>query len=83
MRIGARSSNVTSLFTIVAFPLSWSLCCIMSGVKPLHVLNSRVGCLKVVGQRDHLVLQGRKSLSRWLRHLLKTLLHRVENRSSR
>jgi hypothetical protein len=83
MRIGARSSNVTSLFTIVAFPLSWSLCCILSGVKPLHVLNSRVGSLKVVGQRDHLVLQGRKSLSRWLRHLLKTLLHRVENRSSR
>jgi hypothetical protein len=39
-----------SLFTIVAFPLSWSLCCILSGVKPLHILNSSVGSLKVVDQ---------------------------------
>jgi hypothetical protein len=83
MWIGACSSNVTSLFTIVAFPLSWSMFCILSGMKPLDVLNSSIGSLKVVGQLDHLVLRGRKSLSHWLRHLLKTLLYRVENRSSR
>jgi hypothetical protein len=63
MRIGAPSSNVFSLFTIVTFALSWSLCCILSGVKPLQILNSSVGSFKVVGQRDHLVLRGRKFLS--------------------
>jgi hypothetical protein len=57
MRIGAPSSNVASLFTVVAFSLSWSLCCILSGMKPPHILNSSVGSLKVVGQWDHLVLR--------------------------
>jgi hypothetical protein len=73
---------VTTLFTIVAFPLSWILYCILSGVKPLHILKSSVASLNVVGQQDNLVLRKRKSLSHLLRHLLKTLLHRVENRSS-
>jgi hypothetical protein len=74
---------VISLFIIVAFPLSLSLCCILSGVKPLHILKLSVGSLKVVAQWDLLVLRGRKSLSYWLRHPLKILLHKVENRSRR
>jgi hypothetical protein len=42
MWIGARNSKVTSLSIIVAFPLSWSLCCILTGLRPLHIQISNI-----------------------------------------
>jgi hypothetical protein len=40
MWIGERNSKVTSLFTILSFPLTWSLCCILSGLRHQHTLIS-------------------------------------------
>jgi hypothetical protein len=49
----------------------------------LHNLIPSIWALKEVGARNHLSLWGDTSLSRWLRHRLKTLWARVEDRSSR
>jgi hypothetical protein len=45
---------VTSLSTIVVFHLSWSLCYILSGLKPLHIMISNDLRLIVVRALDTL-----------------------------
>jgi hypothetical protein len=83
MRIGACSSKVTLLSTIVTFLVWWGLDHIRIGWSPLHTPIPGVWSLIAIRARNNLALSGGKSLSSWLWHQLNILLHGAENRSNR
>jgi hypothetical protein len=74
---------VTSLSTVETSLASFHRCCTLRSWGPLHSLIPSIWALKEVGAWNHLSLWGDTSLSRWLRHRLKTRWDRVEDRSSR
>jgi hypothetical protein len=74
---------MTLLSTIVAFLARWVLGYCMVSRGPLSTLIPSVWSLKEVGVRNHLPLWGNKSLCSRLRHWLKTLSDRANDRSSR
>jgi hypothetical protein len=71
------------LSTIIAFLAWWVLGWSMVGWGPLSTLIPSVWSLKDVGAWNHLSLWGDKSLSSWLRHLLRTLSDGMKDWSSR
>jgi hypothetical protein len=76
---GASVSKMTFLSIGVA-PLI-SMRWVLGSLHPLSTLISSSRGLEVVGVLDHLPLRGRKSLSSWLRSLLKLQLNRAAHRS--
>jgi hypothetical protein len=74
---------VTWLSTIETSLAYFHECCTLTSQGPLHILIISVWGLKEIGAWDHLLLRGDKSLDSRARHLLNTLLCRVEGRSSR
>jgi hypothetical protein len=79
-RIGA-SVGIMSLFTTVEAP-TISLWQVLGSLGPLNILTSISRSLEFVGVRNHLTLQGRKSMSSGLQPRLELRLSRMEHRSS-
>jgi hypothetical protein len=79
-RIGA-SIGIMSLFTTVIAPMI-SLLWVLGSLGSLNTLIPSSRSLEVVGALNHLMLQGRESLSSCLRPWLKLWLSRMEHRSS-
>jgi hypothetical protein len=76
-------SSSLSASTIETSPACFHRHCTLSRWGPLHILIPNVWSLKEVAAWYHLSLRGDKSLPNQLRHLLNTLVHGVEGRSSR
>jgi hypothetical protein len=81
--VGAWTSKMTLLSTIVAFLERWVLGCSMVSRGPWSTLIPSVWILKEAGARNHLPLWGNKSLFSRLMHRLKTLSDGAKDRSSR
>jgi hypothetical protein len=79
-RIG-ESICVMSLFTTV-IPPTVSLLWVLGSLGSLNNLIPSSRSLEVVGALNHLTLQGRESLSSYLRPWLKLWLSKMEHRSS-
>jgi hypothetical protein len=80
---GATISIMTFLVTVEASVVHFIWCCILSGWGSLRTLFPSFWSLKKIGERNHLLLRGNKSLSSRLRHWLKTLSDGAEDRSGR
>jgi hypothetical protein len=80
--IGVTINIMTLLSTVEASDVHFIRCFILSGWGSLSTLFPSVWSLKVIGVRNHLLLRGDKSLSSRLRHQLKTLSDRAEDRCS-
>jgi hypothetical protein len=80
-RIGA-SIGIMSLFTTVIAP-TVNLLQVLGSLGSLNTLIPSSRSLEVVGALNHLMLQGRESLSSCLQPRLKLWLSRMEHRSSR
>jgi hypothetical protein len=78
--IGASVSKMTVLSTSIA--LRFSMRWVLSILGPLYTLISNSRGLENVGVLNHVTLRGRKSLSSWLRSVLKLRLSRAEHRPS-
>jgi hypothetical protein len=79
-QIGTLVGKMTFLTTGIAlsFSLQWAL----SSLGTLIILISNSMGMEIVGALNHLMPQGRKSLSSCLRPQLKLLLSRMEHRSN-
>jgi hypothetical protein len=75
--IGASIGKMAFLSTSIAllFSLHWVLC----SQGPLNILTSSKRSLQIVGVLNHLMLQGRKSMSSWLQSWLILQLNRMEH----
>jgi hypothetical protein len=70
-----------SMFTIVIAPMI-SLLWVLGSLGSLNALIPSSRSLEVVGELNHLTLQGRESLSSYLQPRLKLWLSRTEYRSN-
>jgi hypothetical protein len=80
---GATISIMTLLATVETSGVRFIRCCIWSGWGSLSTLIPSVRSLKKIRAWNHLLLWGDKSLASRLRHLLRTLWDREEDRPSR
>jgi hypothetical protein len=79
--VGPSVGIMSLLSTVEASLISgWQ---ILGSLGPVNILSSSSKGLEIVGAFNHLMLRGRKSLTSWLRSLLKLQLSRAEHRSSR
>jgi hypothetical protein len=75
------SAGILSLLSTVVAPMI-SLQGVLGSLGSLNTLIPSSSSLEIVRVLNHLMLQGRKSLSHWLRPWLRLRLNRMEHRSS-
>jgi hypothetical protein len=78
--IGASIGVMSLLSTVIAHMISLKQ--VSGSLAPLNILIPSSRSLEIVGVLNHLMLQGRESLSSCLRPWLKLWLNRMEHRST-
>jgi hypothetical protein len=83
MLSGATVSIMTLLAIVETSGVHFIQYCILSGWGSMRTLISSIWNLKEIGAWNHLLWRGDKSLTSWLRHLLRTLWDGAEDRPSK